>query len=64
MNLFTSFYEEIRLAEDDEIHNVNDEQMKEDAADETDDEYDQDKRVLCVCVGGGVKHGLVKGGRA
>ena len=49
MNLFTSFYEEIELAEDDEIHNVNDEKMKEDAADETDDEFDEDKRVMCVC---------------
>ena len=48
-NQFTSFYEEIGLAEDDEIHNVNDEKMKEDAADETDDEYDEDKRVMCVC---------------
>jgi hypothetical protein len=46
VRLFTWFYEEIELAEDDEIYNVNDEKMKEDAADET-------ERVLCLCVGAG-----------
>ncbi len=42
-NQFTSFYEEIKLVEDDEILNDNDEQVEEENGTEGDDEYVQEE---------------------
>ena len=48
-NQFPSCCELNRLAEDDEIHNVNDEQVEEEPATEGDDEDNQEDGTIGIC---------------